>query len=511
MKTQKKSPSTILIILILFLCNIQTIFAQTYNQNGGTVTQTGKTYSTSTADTSAITVIGSGNFTLANSTVTKTGNSSNVSTSSQYGLNAGILVKTASKVTLTDVNITTNASGSNGIFATGSGSSITMTGGTISTTATGSHGIDVTYGGTITLKNVNIYTAGNGASAALSTDFGGGTLNVTGGIIKTTGTKSPGIYSTGSVTVTGARISASADNGGVIDGANSISLINTYLQGSTNGIKCHNTSSKSSVATISISGDTLNAMGGSGFYLNATSADISVSNGAKILASTNNILNVYSGSATFKASDVSLLGNFHTDVSSTLTLTLKSGSSLNGWINNADSAKLVSLTMETGSSWVVSATSYINGTITNPGISGSSVSNITGNGNNVYYTTNTNTSLGGLIYKLVNGGYLMPKGVTAVTDISDIEEFLQFRTYPNPFSDKTTVYIYLPQSSSVKLSILDITGKTIGIIRKGNLSAGSNEFDLSFDEKMSPGQYLLELSITNQKGKFIKINKAIKQ
>jgi hypothetical protein len=204
--------------------------------------------------------------------------------------------------------------------------------------------------------------------------------------------------------------------------------------------------------------------------------------------------------------------NFRTNPNSTLAITLQNGSTLKGWINKADSAQTVNLTMDATSSWIVTLTSYINGTITNPGIFGSSVNNITGNGNNVYYTPDTNPSLEGLIYRLVNGGYLIPKGVTAISKTTDGEEFIQFKTYPNPFDEKTTILVYLPQSSAVQLSAVNMrTGKINRNIWKGNLTAGSNQFDLNPSEKLTQGQYILVLNVTNQNGKFVKTTKIIKQ
>lgn len=56
--------------------------------------------------------------------------------------------------------MTTSGSGANGVFATGSGTSITLSDVTIKATAQGGHGVDATLGGTLTLTNVDITTAG---------------------------------------------------------------------------------------------------------------------------------------------------------------------------------------------------------------------------------------------------------------------------------------------------------------------------------------------------------------
>jgi hypothetical protein len=48
------------------------------------------------------------------------------------------------------------------------------------------------------------------------TDFGGGAVTVTGGVVSTSATHPAGIYFTGNITVTGATINAIGDNGSVM-------------------------------------------------------------------------------------------------------------------------------------------------------------------------------------------------------------------------------------------------------------------------------------------------------
>ena len=76
------------------------------------------------------------------------------------------------------------------------GSIINVSNVTINTTKNSSRGLDATYNGTIIAKDVNITTNGVHC-AALANDRGEGTVHLTGGTVKTTGTDSPAIYSTG--------------------------------------------------------------------------------------------------------------------------------------------------------------------------------------------------------------------------------------------------------------------------------------------------------------------------
>ncbi len=346
-----------------------------YTLNGGTANLTSLTTNTSTANQSAIFVYNSGNLTVGTVNVTTSGNSTNTDTSGKYGGNAGILAGTSSTkgtITITGSSnaVTTSGSVANGLFATHSGSSITMLGGSINATGANAHGVDVTYGGSITISNVDVTTYG-ASSSAIATDFGGGTVKVYGGTIyssnTTSGSRSAGIYSTGTITVNGARVTSMADNGGVIDGANSILLTNTALTGATGGFKIWKTAPASGAATVTMSGGSLAANSGDGFYITGTTGNsalgnINVLDGATISMNSGRILNVDSSSAArFTASGVTLAGNLVADSTSTVTNILQNGTTLTGCMNNA---RLVSI--DSTSTWNATSNSTVT-IITNSG------------------------------------------------------------------------------------------------------------------------------------------------
>jgi hypothetical protein len=89
-------------------------------------------------------------------------------------------------------------------------------------------------------------------------------------------------------------------------------------------------------------------------------------------------------------------------------MTLQKGSSLEGAINTANTAQSVNLTLDATSSWSVTADSYLTCLTDDGGISGTSVSNIKGNGHTVYYNTSACSALGGQTYPLNGDGYLKP-------------------------------------------------------------------------------------------------------
>jgi hypothetical protein len=75
----------------------------------------------------------------------------------------------------------------------------------------------------------------------------------------------------------------------------------------------------------------------------------------------------------------------------------------------------------------------------------------------------------------------------------------EFNSYPNPFSEFTTVQFYLEKSSEVSIEVTDITGRAIKTINAGVLSSGQNKVVVS-RENMVPGVYMLKLSAGLQHG-----------
>ncbi len=510
----------IVCIQLILIGTFSTTQCQTgvYSLNGGSSSQSNQTYAATITNQSAVYVLNSGVLTLANCTLTKTGDASNVDNSSQYGVNAGLLVTSAGNVSITGSSITTNASGANGMFATGTNSTIVMTGGSIDASGTSAHGVDVTYGGSITLNNVNVTTHSDNSSA-IATDFGGGTVTVNGGTILTaataSGSHSAGIYSTGIITVNDANVTSTADAGGVIDGANSIIINNTSLKGKTEGIMIWKTFPGSGNATVTMTGGSLTTSEGDAFYFNggtgnSASGTVTVKNGASISTGTGNLINAVSpANATFIVENSNLSGNIISTGSSTISTTLRNTAFLTGSINNSNTATLVILTMDCSSIWTVTATSHINGLITNPCISGSSVSNIIGNGNNVYYNPSTNPALGGLTFSLVSGGFLLPEGSVGVTDVSGSE--FQITTLPNPFSNEVQLSIRLNQNSDIKLVMTDILGQVVNSETFNNQFSGIFESKLSLLDNLQPGVYLLQVQIINKEGTYLQTKKLLKR
>ncbi len=115
------------------------------------------------------------------------------------------------------------------------------------------------------------------------------------------------------------------------------------------------------------------------------------------------------GTADLTASGQTLTGNLVADSISSITAALKNSSALNGSIDADNTAKAVNLTLDSSSTWTVTADSHLTCLSDAGGISGTAVTNITGNGHTVYYSQSACSGLGGATYTLSGGGYLQPE------------------------------------------------------------------------------------------------------
>ena len=151
-------------------------------------TETGKTYESSKADESALLVSTKEAVTIAQPTISKTGDSDGGDNCSFYGVNAALLVKGGSTTTIKGGTI--SSSGANGVFSyggnsgrngvKGDGTTVIIEDTKITTTGGGSGGIMTTGGGVMKAKNLTVNTSGR-SSAPIRSDRGGGIVTVEGG------------------------------------------------------------------------------------------------------------------------------------------------------------------------------------------------------------------------------------------------------------------------------------------------------------------------------------------
>ena len=348
-------------------------------------------YKSSNADENAILVSGDVTASISNITVEKTGDSDGGDSTSFYGTNSAILAKGGATLTIKNATITTNATGANGVFSYGGSATtnnsssdnttINISDSTITTSKDNSGGIMTTGGGIMNATNLTINTAGT-SSAAIRSDRGGGTVTVNKGTYKTTGKGSPTIYSTADITVKNATLIATASEGVVIEGKNSVTLENVELTDTNNTLNGQSTTYKNIFLYQSMSGDaadgeaiftsknsTITTNKGDSFYVTNTTATINLENN-KIVNndSTGNFLRIQKdswgksgsngGVVTLNLTNQNASGNIVVDSISRLTMKLSSSSSFKGTINNNNEGE-VSLTLDKSSSITLTGDTYI--------------------------------------------------------------------------------------------------------------------------------------------------------
>lgn len=369
-------------------------------------------FTSSTADENAISASGNIKATLSNITVTKTGDSDGGDNTSFYGANSAVIAKGGANLTIKNATIATDANGANGVFSYGGsattnnsssdGATVNISDSTITTKKNNAGGIMTTGGGTMNATNLTINTAGT-SSAAIRSDRGGGTITVDKGTYKTTGQGSPTIYSTADITVKNATLIAMASEGVVIEGKNSVTLENVDLTDTNNTLNGQSTTYKNIFLYQSMSGDaasgkavftsknsTITTNKGDSFYVTNTTAEINLENN-KIINNdaTGNFLRIQKdswgksgsngGTVTLNLTNQSATGNIVVDSISSLTMSLKNGSTFKGAINSVN-AGTVSLSLDKSSTLTLTGDTYIK-SLTNADATNS---NINTNGYKLY-------------------------------------------------------------------------------------------------------------------------------
>ena len=346
--------------------------------NALTADSDGEAYA-STSDSENAVLVSGESVTLTNAIVTKTGDSDGES-ADFYGINAAVLAVDGATLTLDGAAVSSDGTHANGVFSTGSGTTVNVSNTTITTTGDNSGGLMTTGGATLNAENCVVSTAGR-SSAAIRSDRGGGTVNVTGGSYASSGVGSPAIYSTADITVTGADLSASDSEAVVIEGGNSVALTDVALAGNDATLNGQSTVKTNVLIYQSMSGDaaegnssftmtggSLTAETGCMFHVTNVTTTISLTgvaidnadDSAVFLSATadswgNSGSN--GGHATLNLSAQTVEGEIDVDEVSSLVMNLADGSRFTGAI--ADLGGSVSVRIEAGSTWTLTGDSWV--------------------------------------------------------------------------------------------------------------------------------------------------------
>ena len=348
-----------------------------------------ETYPSVGDDENALRVDGAA-VTLTDITVEKTaGASSDAESGDFYGMNAALLATGGAQVTIRNARVPSSARNGNGVFSYGEGTVVNISDSVIETSGDNSGGLQTTGGGTTNAADLTVTTQGN-SSAAIRSDRGGGTVHVDGGTYTSGGLNSPAVYSTADITVKNAVLTAGDSEALVIEGRNSIALVDCDVSGAMNDTKSssadinvHNVmiyqsmsgDAAAGTSAFAMTGGTLTGNSGDMFFVTNTGAVIELT-GVKLanndpegalLRVTGNSASRGWGAAgangarvTFTAKAQVLEGDIVVDTISALELTLADSSSFTGTIrieDNAEGGAAVEdnavVIIQEGSSWTL--------------------------------------------------------------------------------------------------------------------------------------------------------------
>ncbi len=326
-----------------------------------------ETYTSKGDDENALRVSGA-SVSLEDVQVHKQGGaSSNTENGDFYGMNAALLATDGALLTISKAEISSDAPNGNGVFSYGEGTVISINKSSIETLGDNSGGLQTTGGATMNAVDVQVSTAGS-SSAAIRSDRGG-TVNVIGGSYRSSGLNSPAVYSTADITVMNAELTAENSEALVIEGKNSIKLLDCQVsgqmsstQGASSDENVHNVmiyqsmSGDAEIGTseFSAQGGRITSQNGDMFYVTNTHClmtldgveliDESESGGLLLRVCGNSgrrgwgVAGANGGQVELLAKHQHLAGDVQVDSVSTLSLQLTEGSVLTGAINIVENA-----------------------------------------------------------------------------------------------------------------------------------------------------------------------------
>ena len=347
-----------------------------YNlKNGETVN--GGTYTSESADQSAIRAEGV-SATLENVNVVKnSGDAFSADAASFYGLNSALHAVNSAELTVKNCTVTATAKNSTGVFAYNN-ATIKIYNSTVRVTGGGAGGIQVAGGGILYACDLTVNSA---SKAAIRSDRGGGTMIVDGGTYTSTGNDGcPAIYSTADITVKNASLNSTNSRGVIIEGKNSVTLKNCIVNGcdqSTNAGTRANVMIYQSMSgdadigegSFKMTGGKLVTNSGGMFFITNTSCTIELQN-VELCYNSNGTLITLSGTerwgtsrknggiCTFNATSQILTGDVEVDSISSIDLNL-TASEFTGAINSANSTGSASITIDSQSTWKLTGDSYV--------------------------------------------------------------------------------------------------------------------------------------------------------
>ena len=302
------------------------------------------------------------------------GDASSADAASFRGVNACVRVSDNAALTITDCDIQAEAKNATGVFAYENGV-IDLRDCTVTVTGGGAGGVQVAGGGTLIGSNLTVTSA---SKAAIRSDRGGGTINLSGGTYTSTGSNGcPAIYSTADIYVQDAECVSVNSRAVIIEGKNTVTVQNCTLSGNDQSTKegsvranvllYQSASGDASPGTsvFTMTGGEMTCNSGAMFYCTNTTSQIHL-NVADLNLSEDGTLLIVSagrwgkdgkngGSCTLNAKDQLLDGGIAVDSISELSIHLDN-SSYTGSIQGEGTVDVV---LENGSIWTLTGDSSV--------------------------------------------------------------------------------------------------------------------------------------------------------
>lgn len=354
--------------------------------DGSTISLSNETISTTTSDYNVVQVT-SGNLTLNNCTITKSGdtNSNDGDATSFYGINSAVYAKglnATSVITINGGTITTNSQGSNAVFAW-RGATINVNDVTIVNQKSVSRGLHATYEGIINATNVNITTQSE-TSSTIATDRGGGTVTVTGGSATAQGNNSAVLYSTGTITANDLTGISEQGEIAVVEGDNYVYINDCDMTSGSSKralmmLQSGSGDASGDNAAITITSSTLTVTGSSTPLcevptknvgtLTLTDVTLSIASGELMYVDYNTQWTTHGGTGNLilqtTQSSWSYTGNVDADSYSNSTVTVGNNVIWNGTNDNDNDALSSAVTVNSNGTWNLTADAYVDVLVNN--------------------------------------------------------------------------------------------------------------------------------------------------
>ena len=363
-------------------------------------------------------------MTVAYANVTTSGDTTSIYNSTVHGQNAAILGEDKSTLKVLYDTVTTSGSGASAVYARDEetqGKAIDVT---IDCSGEYGYGVLVAENAVMDLSDIDLTISGDHA-AAIATGKDGGTITGEGVSTVTSGSNTPAIYTTGMIKLSNSTISSDNSEAAVINGAGAIELNDSDVSAGWEGgrgvlfYRGSSVTDEDGAGSFKMEGGTLAFTAATGSLFSAIDAngsvklngvDVSTASGilARASAEESNQSSSEGGSLVINADGQELAGYLIADHISSISLNLENASTFSGAIDPQSTAKTARVSLDATSIWNVTRDSYVSKFSDPDGISGSDITNITGNGFTVYYNQNANMELKGKIYNLNGGGYLKP-------------------------------------------------------------------------------------------------------